>query len=169
MYTGNIAHVLGYQINKAVYPCVYREHEIYRPWFCSECGLSLCIQGTHQVVSQYLVLIRFIPVYTGNTEKPSSSINNLTVYPCVYREHISQPPPCFLARGLSLCIQGTHLSPPLKISNGRFIPVCTGNMFRFNPSTLKRAVYPCVHREHSFTATSGVSVSGLSLCAQGTC
>ena len=70
-------------------------------------GLSLCIQGTLCNQLDREALIRFIPVYTGNTLNAVDMHQLHTVYPCVYREHTN---PIKLTKnilGLSLCIQGT--------------------------------------------------------------
>ena len=50
-------------------------------------GLSLCIQGTPLANLQEGDIIRFIPVYTGNTYSYSILPSFCSVYPCVYREH----------------------------------------------------------------------------------
>ena len=74
----------------------------------NKCGLSLCIQGTRDKVSDELHKARFIPVYTGNTSLQGSIPINFTVYPCVYREHNCNKRRKSENAGLSLCIQGTH-------------------------------------------------------------
>ena len=89
MYTGNTCAVALTAVTHAVYPCVYREHihtehVFYKQHGLSLCihrehelleqaqaiytGLSLCIQGTHLVPVFIMMMTRFIPVYTGNTE-----------------------------------------------------------------------------------------------------
>ena len=70
-------------------------------------GLSLCIQGTHDPSDADGLELRFIPVYTGNTNKYMTVVRNFPVYPCVYREHDDKDVFNNLWNGLSLCIQGT--------------------------------------------------------------
>ena len=71
----------------AVYPCVYREHPIDRVKNGEITGLSLCIQGTRINRERFGNILRFIPVYTGNTLGAAIPNLNFAVYPCVYREH----------------------------------------------------------------------------------
>ncbi len=71
-----------------VYPCVYREHISSRNNGRVVTGLSLCIQGTQPAHLLPAQSVRFIPVYTGNTPHIYRYIRQLTVYPCVYREHL---------------------------------------------------------------------------------
>ena len=67
VYTGNthINNTTGDAL--AVYPCVYREHDLNKPSSIKESGLSLCIQGTRSGGTILNGIRRFIPVYTGNT------------------------------------------------------------------------------------------------------
>ena len=67
VYTGNTIDYHQLMICFAVYPCVYREHEIRREKQTNIAGLSLCIQGTLKENFQEAHQGRFIPVYTGNT------------------------------------------------------------------------------------------------------
>ena len=52
---------------RQVYPCVYREHFHFINNVNPKVGLSLCIQGTQSAQVKIDKMIRFIPVYTGNT------------------------------------------------------------------------------------------------------
>ena len=133
----------------AVYPCVYREHKAAEEIKIISSGLSLCIQGTPHPMFPNPVTKRFIPVYTGNTFYHPDSIHQISVYPCVYREHINC---CMIGRfgtGLSLCIQGTHATFNTMEGDLRFIPVYTGNTSVTTISMSSFSVYPCVYREHS--------------------
>ena len=107
-------------------------------------------------------------MYTGNINSNQSAFAECAVYPCVYREHISQPPPSFLFFGLSLCIQGTCVPSPLSILSLWFIPVYTGNIDDALKLLGIDAVYPCVYREHIGLTTLSECLFGLSLCIQGT-
>ena len=132
-------------------------------------GLSLCIQGTLYREWSPKYKARFIPVYTGNTSEKWEPVYEVTVYPCVYREHISIIILDWIGNGLSLCIQGTHEI-----------------YFKTDP---RWAVYPCVYREHAVASHipndrnrfipvyTGNTINwlcvfsqtcGLSLCIQGT-
>ena len=88
VYTGNTWIQMSLLWHLSVYPCVYREHfelfELSVVFF----GLSLCIQGTLKAKSKDDKVMRFIPVYTGNTPY------------CIHTKTTQI--------GLSLCIQGTR-------------------------------------------------------------
>ena len=107
VYTGNTSASICLITIPAVYPCVYREHS--KPWaiLYVSCGLSLCIQGTHNLFSR--------------------SSCCLAVYPCVYREHLMNRRVSPRNHGLSLCIQGTLILIQKWFAKDRFIPVYTGN------------------------------------------
>ena len=111
---------------------------------------------------------RFIPVYTGNIVQHRTCFRTPTVYPCVYREHKKFHLKILLIVGLSLCIQGTLFPYRLVQFPARFIPVYTGNIVLLLPSSRKKAVYPCVYREHEKIDKSEQFPIGLSLCIQGT-
>ena len=87
VYTGNTLYYFINHKRGTVYPCVYREHSYIRYWRKALAGLSLCIQGTQNLLNPTFTYIRFIPVYTGNTCRVWLSVLFATVYPCVYREH----------------------------------------------------------------------------------
>ena len=87
-------------------------------------------------------------MYTGNTDTSSNFDGSLSVYPCVYREHLNLIKQSARDAGLSLCIQGTPILLLVSVIFSRFIPVYTGNTI-------------------AELAASG-KLSGLSLCIQGT-
>ena len=91
-------------------------------------GLSLCIQGTLFNHLPRPPNLRFIPVHTGNIPFFLCTNEDLTVYPCAYREHINIKSHVTIADGLSLCIQGTSLVRHKVRVDRRFIPVHTGNI-----------------------------------------
>ena len=168
VYTGN---TMGWRVKfdlSPVYPCVYREHVYFSMSVKKAHGLSLCIQGTLVSGLAKHEIVRFIPVYTGNTPNLKCGTPSSPVYPCVYREHAVfyfKPDRNF---GLSLCIQGTRLmSRPLNLKK-RFIPVYTGNTRALNTGGQQLAVYPCVYREHTQRGYNRLPELGLSLCIQGT-
>ena len=88
VYTGNITEDGSKVTIRTVYPCVYREHKAVSNNEKQTYGLSLCIQGTYQFPEFLNYIIRFIPVYTGNMIQYDYSEHQISVYPCVYREHI---------------------------------------------------------------------------------
>ena len=108
VYTGNTITTKQTLQSLTVYPCVYREHVLFFQSLASTDGLSLCIQGTQRCPIPAILFLRFIPVYTGNTNLIMGLSRQTPVYPCVYREHTVSYDDVFLYDGLSLCIQGTH-------------------------------------------------------------
>ena len=52
----------------------------------------------------------------------------MSVYPCVYREHMICVQYFAGWDGLSLCIQGTFVEREIRTGESRFIPVYTGNI-----------------------------------------
>ena len=70
-------------------------------------GLSLCVQGTFDGRQTIINVTRFIPVCTGNIMLPVLMPVMNAVYPCVYREHITDATKWRDLDGLSLCVQGT--------------------------------------------------------------
>ena len=87
MCTGNIIATTSFVLSSAVYPCVYREHQVALHCIENRVGLSLCVQGTFKAYLMGQFVNRFIPVCTGNIDNTRALINASTVYPCVYREH----------------------------------------------------------------------------------
>ena len=49
VHTGNIILKQKSPQQRAVYPCAYREHLLFRYFSALDPGLSLCIQGTYQL------------------------------------------------------------------------------------------------------------------------
>ena len=109
VYTGNTNDYFELKGGLSVYPCVYREHSVPNNRTIGDAGLSLCIQGTPKTSIFTPAPVRFIPVYTGNTNEDCCNCWWKTVYPCVYREHHPVLVCASNKCGLSLCIQGTQL------------------------------------------------------------
>ena len=128
VYTGNIWCTMNSPISITVYPCVYREHIFFVIFPNNLAGLSLCIQGTYLEEATRSLILRFIPVYTGNIRGVACSPLCVPVYPCVYREHQALMWFEIVGRGLSLCIQGTCGETWIWNQTDRFIPVYTGNI-----------------------------------------
>ena len=168
VYTGNTMNRYPRSSWTPVYPCVYREHILIRNNSIWNIGLSLCIQGTRLPTVHFSHFCRFIPVYTGNTLYYFINHKRGTVYPCVYREHMTSSLLKLSKSGLSLCIQGTQLYTLLKESTRRFIPVYTGNTKSIESHFYIHPVYPCVYREHLPCLVICAICNGLSLCIQGT-
>ena len=148
MCIGNIGVSLRHAISETVYPCVYREHATLIKLFAEMHGLSLCIQGTSYNIERVSGHLRFIPVYTGNTRSIPLMRFRHSVYPCVYREHLTVTKVPHSKSGLSLCIQGTCSAVVEYNAFIRFIPVYTGNIKNAGCTQVMRPVYPCVYREH---------------------
>ena len=88
VHTGNINLNPPAVWSHSVYPCAYREH--YQKGFneMTNSGLSLCIQGTFFQCINNQLIVRFIPVHTGNITNTECTSNIWSVYPCAYREHL---------------------------------------------------------------------------------
>ena len=114
------------------------------------------------------MILRFIPVYTGNSFTRELLGKRQSVYPCVYRELIIIKIVLNDIAGLSLCIQGTHVGLFGQHSDQRFIPVYTGNSHINRVASFLSSVYPCVYRELIAIWLNTVNQCGLSLCIQGT-
>ncbi|OAT45910.1 hypothetical protein M997_2542 [Proteus hauseri ATCC 700826] len=127
VYTGNTVVSLSQSVNHQVYPRVYGEHIILLHDVVVFFGLSPCIRGTHIPQHFMMVLVRFIPVYTGNTHHQALKPIKPTVYPRVYGEHPPDKRQRDLDNGLSPCIRGTLIIYVKKLVSMRFIPVYTGN------------------------------------------
>ena len=106
--TGNIYNALMNYVKSTVYPCVYREHSSGISSMTASTGLSLCVQGTLGSPCLSCQIDRFIPVCTGNIKDEFASIKTISVYPCVYREHLIVLQRLKNLAGLSLCVQGTY-------------------------------------------------------------
>ena len=107
-------------------------------------------------------------MYTGNTPSFPPQFGGISVYPCVYREHVFKTESEKCEYGLSLCIQGTHTVKGKGGATRRFIPVYTGNTETINGLPAEGTVYPCVYREHRYSELAQRRHPGLSLCIQGT-
>ena len=128
MYIGNTKMTFLVLQKKTVYPYVYREHPSCSPPLSSKTGLSLCIQGTLILTEAKIIVMRFIPMYIGNTMVISNVQSRLD--------------------GLSLCIQGTHIHNLYSDRQKRFIPMYIGNTLSKKCLNCDLAVYPYVYREH---------------------
>ena len=148
MYIGNTTFADDMKMIMTVYPYVYREHFVTRYYKIDVRGLSLCIQGTLTQKSNPMLLLRFIPMYIGNTPFLLVSLLQLQVYPYVYREHFSD----IIQYGCCT----------------RFIPMYIGNTLYGKKKPPFWMVYPYVYREHSVLLCMLFPFSGLSLCIQGT-
>ena len=89
MCTGNIGLNTHLNEQNPVYPCVYREHHNVCSILRKQPGLPLCVQGTFIAIVRVIISFRFTPVCTGNMLLVSAVKSDESVYPCVYREHVS--------------------------------------------------------------------------------
>ena len=115
-----------------------------------------------------MVVLRFIPVYTGNTPFSQAENQRAAVHPRVYGEHLSVLMTDLSQFGSSPCIRGTRDGLVLVQSDCRFIPVYTGNTHAGGWTKTSRAVHPRVYGEHRRSSTLSVWVSGSSPCIRGT-
>ena len=115
VHTGNMYFLYSPGHCPPVYPCAYREHPFSFIKKLRAFGLSLCIQGTCNLLTLFVTSIRFIPVHTGNILYHALIIFYYPVYPCAYREHFNRRWNYRISYGLSLCIQGTYIHEFLKI------------------------------------------------------
>ena len=131
----------------AVYPCTYRELLSAEFTIKINDGISLYLQGTQRVDEMRCRHGRYIPVPTGNSVLIDPPTQELTVYPCTYRE---------LSRrinfrngfcGISLYLQGTRLVVTDTRGTTRYIPVPTGNSNSTYHDLHQLPVYPCTYRE----------------------
>ena len=90
-------------------------------------GISLYLQGTQQLIAQFLGQYRYIPVPTGNSFHYREYHLLLTVYPCTYRELLIFTIDTPNGSGISLYLQGTLLVEEFYGMKFRYIPVPTGN------------------------------------------
>ena len=147
---------------------MYRELVCLIGYTVRVAGLSLCVQGTPNTKINLFIIVRFIPVCTGNTAGFLDELINFPVYPCAYRELSASRTLSRIICGLSLCIQGTpHYTDP-ELVRCRFIPVHTGNTIAANLIFGINSVYPCVYRERITSKNTILVNFGLSLCIQGT-
>ena len=107
-------------------------------------------------------------MYTGNSYAARAIGSASAVYPCVYRELSEAKSKKNRNNGLSLCIQGTHMKHHFGSHHFRFIPVYTGNSSIYLNKYSDDSVYPCVYRELKNPAEEYDTITGLSLCIQGT-
>ena len=111
----------------AVYPCTHRERFELLIEFRINSGISLYPQGTLLYFHQYVCLLRYIPVPTGNAIGYSSVPLDLAVYPCTHRERLGRTGYTPEQIGISLYLQGTLSERDIRLQKVRYIPVPTGN------------------------------------------
>ena len=147
MHTGNSEKITPFAPYGTVHPCAYRELDLAQHPTADRDGSSLCIQGTRLVHRQKQILLRFIPVHTGNSHCFNSVSKTLTVHPCAYRELKTLYRIRALKNGSSLCIQGTLQNGFVHPISIRFIPVHTGNSRFLCSMSIVDTVHPCAYRE----------------------
>ena len=152
----------------SVYPCTYRELGGHGTNGTIVTGISLYLQGTHQIHLQEELVSRYIPVPTGNSFRETSQIFITTVYPCTYRELCANAFKRWNISGISLYLQGTLATVTVPCSSVRYIPVPTGNSHVKNWYAELTTVYPCTYRELRASKYTPFFVSGISLYLQGT-
>ena len=131
-------------------------------------GISLYPQGTPSLSPNHTVLIRYIPVPTGNATKTAFCSWSTSVYPCTHRERIDSEITKIIHHGISLYPQGTLNRMRSSSPSSRYIPVPTGNAVNKNRPNRFHAVYPCTHRERLRSKIMIIINFGISLYPQGT-
>ena len=115
-----------------------------------------------------VVHYRFIPVGTGNTPEPPTSIEPDAVHPRGHGEHLVLPFTCLEFSGSSPWARGTPLRTKEAASDNRFIPVGTGNTLRLFIWYCRGAVHPRGHGEHKLVLCERFKLFGSSPWARGT-
>ena len=148
MDTGNTRNIGLVVIATAVHPRGYGEHSDAEESELNDYGSSPWIRGTHTIIINTLVNNRFIPVDTGNTTGEYVFLQNQTVHPRGYGEHISDERASVYYFGSSPWIRGTPGSKILNSKGNRFIPVDTGNTIQIKIPVSTVTVHPRGYGEH---------------------
>ena len=131
-------------------------------------GISLYLQGTLIFFLLFMLIDRYIPVPTGNSQPENRIKHKIRVYPCTYRELKWGIRTINWGRGISLYLQGTLDHECIGIYLPRYIPVPTGNSVVSNTITECHTVYPCTYRELPYATQTMLDDAGISLYLQGT-
>ena len=107
-------------------------------------GLSPCARGTRLKKTVLLILLRFIPVCSGNAYARNFHPFKLTVYPRVLGERLLENVKMKREYGLSPCARGTLIEGSNSYAPRRFIPVCSGNAVTNYQVLFVFTVYPRV-------------------------
>ena len=127
MCSGNAMYCWAPKEQDTVYPRVLGERSKITIAGTAYYGLSPCARGTRLVVVGEFDSSRFIPVCSGNANKPPTSAIGYAVYPRVLGERSELLEEQRRFNGLSPCARGTPSRVQLPPFNRRFIPVCSGN------------------------------------------
>ena len=112
------------------------------------CGSSPYTRGTLVVYPTPLINRRFIPVYTGNTGKLLIKLSRDAVHPRIHGEHYQKSNWQMPEGGSSPYTRGTPNNIGLRLAQGRFIPVYTGNTLILFQISYRLTVHPRIHGEH---------------------
>ncbi len=181
--TGNSLPWPSISTIQTVYPRGYGELKSCSTLVANMTGLSPWVRGTLRQRAAECLQLRFIPVGTGNSARPSNSSLKLAVYPRGYGELLSlsiTAVPSFglspwvrgtlrlVNGGLSPWVRGTHW-PTLPAHGGRrFIPVGTGNSRHPDRASRPRPVYPRGYGELKYHLADNLAGCGLSPWVRGT-
>ncbi len=132
MHTGNTRDREYLLSAGTVHPRAYGEHLFLLSDFKLNGGSSPCIRGTLIVIAIGLLILRFIPVHTGNTMSDNKKGQIDAVHPRAYGEHTENISKLKLIHGSSPCIRGTPKLDLYGFDDYRFIPVHTGNTFHYS-------------------------------------
>ena len=127
MGTGNTSITQNNIPRSSVHPRGHGEH--FRWWRNNTLyhGSSPWARGTPVHIVYAFLLVRFIPVGTGNTYGLAPFLYYSTVHPRGHGEHIKRENECSGFSGSSPWARGTHPEGIPAMLLARFIPVGTGN------------------------------------------
>ena len=102
-------------------------------------------------VFYFVILMRFIPVLTGNGSMTFDCSLTWAVYPRAYGERFVAEKAGQVVGGLSPCLRGTVVKDALNRAGCRFIPVLTGNGVSISALCVVPTVYPRAYGERAST------------------
>ncbi len=147
-YTGNICARRFSEKIISVHPRVHGEHRTSSQHIPPQSGSSPRTRGTFMEGNVVLLLIRFIPAYTGNIEIAGSRGSFGAVHPRVHGEHSLAGFDANADPGSSPRTRGTSHRAREAGRQVRFIPAYTGNISFLISANDVWSVHPRVHGEH---------------------
>ena len=133
----------------SVHPHVHGEHDHIQHPDHPLTGSSPRTWGTPSIPVYKHTVLRFIPTYMGNTSGLFGTARHRSVHPHVHGEHLTLLRHYPVTAGSSPRTWGTRLKEIQIESRNRFIPTYMGNTHKSRPRTIRGAVHPHVHGEHT--------------------
>ncbi len=109
-----------------VYPHVYGGNQNRTLWSILGAGLSPCVRGKLMAVGLHRLVVRSIPMCTGETNAEGSAVDLREVYPHVYGGNWTGQVWSRSVIGLSPCVRGKRVRSVAPATQGWSIPMCTG-------------------------------------------